>query len=153
MSTIPPLRHRPEDIGPLVRLMLARHSHGEAPPVFKMDAARALFTYSWPLNVRELEQCVAAATVLSEEGVIRRNHLPAAVRAASQSSAPSASPAPFPPQLPLSPEDEATRDVLIAALRETSGNVSETARRLGKARQQIQRWLRRFEIDPTAFQD
>jgi hypothetical protein len=34
---------------------------------------------------------------------------------------------------------------------EAHGNVSEVARLMGKARQQVQRWVRRFGIDPEAF--
>jgi transcriptional regulator of acetoin/glycerol metabolism len=85
-------------------------------------------------------------------GFIRRSNLPKVVGGGSGSAAPGPNPVLSPTLPPLSPEEEATRDALLAALRETGGNVSETARRLGKARQQIQRWLRRFAIDPAAFQ-
>lgn len=51
----------------------------------------------------------------------------------------------------LSAEDRAIREALTTPLRDTRGNVTETARSLGKARQQIQRWLRRFELDPEQF--
>ena len=51
----------------------------------------------------------------------------------------------------LSPEDSAVRDALALALSESGGNVTEAARKLGKARQQAQRWLRRFGMDPLDF--
>jgi len=50
-----------------------------------------------------------------------------------------------------SPEDAALRAVLVAAFAEHGGNVSAVARATGKARMQIQRWMKRFDIDPAAF--
>jgi transcriptional regulator of acetoin/glycerol metabolism len=49
--------------------------------------------------------------------------------------------------------DEALRRELLLRLAETRGNMSEVARAMGKARQQVQRWVRRFGIDPDAFRD
>ena len=145
-----PLRDRPEDLGWLVGTLLARHAAKVAPIQLKLDAARALFAYPFPMNVRELEQCLASALVLADGEPIALLHLPDALRKLhSQPLRPSRAPASPEPE---SAEDRAVRDCLLEALRETGGNVSETARRLGKARQQVQRWLRRFAIDPSRFQ-
>jgi len=43
------------------------------------------------------------------------------------------------------------RQELEELLTANGGNVSAVARVLGKDRVQIQRWLRRFELDPRAF--
>ncbi len=43
------------------------------------------------------------------------------------------------------------RNTLVRLLREHRGNVSEVARVMEKARNQIMRWLKRYEIDPDAF--
>jgi transposase-like protein len=39
----------------------------------------------------------------------------------------------------------------VALLGEHGGNLSATARSMGKARVQIRRWLRRYQIDPLQF--
>ncbi len=145
VQTLPCLRQRPEDIGLLSVALLERHAPGR-PVQLRVDAARALFTYPFPLNVRELEQCLCAALVFAGADAITFRYLPDKLRGAHGSSPPAPLPA-----AALSAEDAVLRNLLVAVLRETSGNVTEAARRMGKARQQVQRWLRRFEQDPLSF--
>lgn len=54
------------------------------------------------------------------------------------------------PPPPLSSRQIDTRERLLWSLRQNGGNISRTAREMGKSRSQIQRWLRRFKIDPHA---
>lgn len=156
VQTLPPLRDRKEDLGLLICRLLARHARG-APAQLRVEAARALFGYPFPLNVRELEQCLSSALVLANGAAIARQHLPERIRGTLHVDRTSVAPAPAPAPahgttLPLrSDEDRELYQTLVSALRDTQGNVSETARRMGKARQQIQKWLRRFGIDPASF--
>ena len=53
----------------------------------------------------------------------------------------------------LTASQQAQRDDLIALFREHRGNVSAVARHLGKARTQVQRWLRRYQLDPRDYQE
>lgn len=77
---VPALRHRPEDIRPLVEHMIARS--GSAIRI--SDDAMALFeSYRWPGNVRELQNVVEQVIWMSGVDVIDVQHLPATVRAAS----------------------------------------------------------------------
>ena len=148
---LPPLRDRREDLGLLVGELLSR-STGGAGTTFARDAARALFRHDWPLNVRELEKCLGAARALASGGLIALEHLPESVRETGpQADEPPNDSPDAEPRAPLSPEDVQRRDELLAILREHEGNVSAVARAMGKARMQIQRWLRRFQIDPDDF--
>ena len=52
---------------------------------------------------------------------------------------------------PLSDADVTRRTELIELLRAHHGNVSAVARQMGVARMQIQRWCRRFHLDPASF--
>jgi transcriptional regulator with GAF, ATPase, and Fis domain len=52
---------------------------------------------------------------------------------------------------PLSAAEEKHRDELAALFREHAGNISAVARTLGKARVQIQRWVKRYGLDPESF--
>lgn len=61
---MPPLRERVEDIAPLVGSILCRLC-GEAHPRLSDDALKALERYSFPGNVRELENILERATALS----------------------------------------------------------------------------------------
>jgi len=45
----------------------------------------------------------------------------------------------------------AHRDELVSLLKEHKGNVTAVARVLGKARVQVQRWMKRYHLRPTVF--
>ena len=120
----------------------------------------------------------ATAVVLARDGLIELDHLPESVRcalaattrpigagsevtSAAQATATPAPSEPTPPgeldpddpadDAPLSEEDRRRREQLIALFRDHGGNVSAVARAMGKARMQIQRWMRRYKIDPESF--
>jgi transcriptional regulator with GAF, ATPase, and Fis domain len=152
---LPPLRERRQDLGLIAEALLARlPTAGVVPVSFTWEAARALFNYDWPLNVRELEQALSAATILSR-GRIDLQHLPAAVRAGPEKTneqEPSSA-AQAKVQEPLSAEDEALRSELLTLFERERGNVAAVARALGKAPMQIRRWAKRFAIEPDRFRD
>ena len=144
---IPPLRDRRPDLGLLIPALLRR----AGAPVgvrFSREAARALFRWSWPHNVRELEKALALAVALAGDGRIELGHLPEVVR-----TAPEPRPDPMAGRTvrPLSEVDVSRRTELIELLRAHHGNVSAVARQMGVARMQIQRWCRRFHLDPASF--
>jgi DNA-binding NtrC family response regulator len=139
--TLPPLRERREDFGLLTAAVLERI--GQPALTFSVEAARALLRYRWPLNVRELDKCLHAAAVLAGGGQVELEHLPEALRQPDDAPPPAAEPKEGP--------DAQRREELVRLLRERGGNVTAVARDMGKARTQVQRWLRRFHIDPLSF--
>ncbi|MGH7907326.1 MAG: sigma-54-dependent transcriptional regulator [Candidatus Binataceae bacterium] len=63
---IPPLRERPQDILPLARHFLAFHASETGRPLtLTADARQALIEYAWPGNIRELENAIERAVVIS----------------------------------------------------------------------------------------
>ncbi|NLB52996.1 MAG: sigma-54-dependent Fis family transcriptional regulator [Syntrophomonadaceae bacterium] len=62
---LPPLRERHEDIIPLAQYFINRYSEKENPSLLGPEAARKLLSYHWPGNIRELENAVKQAVVLS----------------------------------------------------------------------------------------
>ncbi|MBA2487124.1 MAG: sigma-54-dependent Fis family transcriptional regulator, partial [Nitrospira sp.] len=70
--TLPPLRDRSEDIARLAEFFLKRHAYeAKRPGVTLSAAARAALThYPWPGNIRELDNVLARAVVLSPCDVI-----------------------------------------------------------------------------------
>ncbi len=133
---LPPLRERVEDLGILIAALLARHDRALT---FTIEAARALVQHDWPLNVRELEHALGVAAALAEDGRIRLEHLPPALRAPAADAA------------PLAEEDERRRAEIIELLRRHAGNVSAAARELGRSRVALHRWIKRYGIDPDRF--
>jgi transcriptional regulator with GAF, ATPase, and Fis domain len=139
---MPPLRERPEDIGSIIATLLLRFGATDQDEglCFQPKAAFALFSYPYPMNVRELEQALRAAVALASRGEICLEHLPPAIRARAR---------PVPRR--LAPEDAALRARLVELLRQNDGNIMATSRALEKAPVQIRRWCRRFGIDLTEF--
>jgi DNA-binding NtrC family response regulator len=141
---VPALSERREDLGVLVREVLVGLPEAANVKVTP-DAALALVRHDYPFNVRELVYELERAVVISDGGLIQRSHLfPSA-------DAPAHSPNDVPQKANLSPEDAALRDELVRHLGEHGGNVADVARAMGKARMQIHRWLKRFDIDPGVF--
>ncbi|HYV64953.1 MAG TPA: helix-turn-helix domain-containing protein, partial [Myxococcales bacterium] len=143
----PPLRDRREDLGLIVAALLRRH-FAEREVELAADAARALLLYQWPLNVRELERCLQAAVVQAGDRPVELRDFPSAVAASLSERA---TPRPAKP-LDLPEPDLRRRQEIIDALRKNDWNVTATARDLGKARVQLQRWIKRYRIDRSEFQ-
>jgi two-component system response regulator PilR (NtrC family) len=83
---MPPLRERREDVQPLVEALLVRLC-GAQPPSLDRWAMKALETYSFPGNVRELENILERATALCNDDTVALDDLqlaPAAVVTDSQ---------------------------------------------------------------------
>ncbi len=138
VETLPPLAARREDTGTIVAAALRRHAGARAAQVRLSPAAAAqLVRAPWPHNAREVDKVIEAALALARDEpgqadvTIDVAHLP---RPAAED-----------------PDDAALRARLDALLAEHRGNISQVARDLGKARMQIQRWLKRFALDPARY--
>jgi DNA-binding NtrC family response regulator len=135
---IPSLRERPEDILPLASAFIAEFTHGKAR--FSSSVADCLTRYSWPGNVRELRNSMERAVLLSQGELVLPEHLPAKVRAVSE-TAPAAE-----------PQDaqrlgEIERQAIIQTLQKHDFNRTETAKALGISRRALIYKLQRFRAE------
>ncbi len=76
--TVPPLRHRSEDIPELIRFLvekLAKKMNLPKSPTIRTGAITRLMNYSWPGNVRELENLVERELILHPSGPLEFNGL------------------------------------------------------------------------------
>jgi DNA-binding NtrC family response regulator len=128
---LPPLAERRVDLG----AMLAEITPDAT---FAAATIRALLAYAWPRNVRELVRAVERAAALAGTGEITPAHLPDEIATAKFTAPPVAAP-------------DARRDELVALLEKHKGNVSKVAADLGRVRQQVQRWLKRYGLDPERY--
>jgi len=78
MMSIPPLRERKEDIPPLIDHFLNRYAeeNGKAIDGLSREAQDVLLKYDYPGNVRELENIIERAVVISRDEVISVEDLP-----------------------------------------------------------------------------
>src|SRR5207244_1272808 len=79
---LPPLRERTQDIEPLVRGMAARFNTKFRKELFDVskDALAALRAFPWPGNIRQLENAVQQAVLVSAGPLLSREHLPPPLR-------------------------------------------------------------------------
>jgi formate hydrogenlyase transcriptional activator len=76
--SVPPLRQRLEDIGPLANFFLTRHSKNTGIKVTSIanKVLQELKGYSWPGNVRELEHLLERSVLMTTDHVVREVYLP-----------------------------------------------------------------------------
>jgi transcriptional regulator with GAF, ATPase, and Fis domain len=142
---LPTLRERREDLGLLVSTLLRRFALERCDQLrLSAAAARQLLTDPWPMNIRALEKCIAAA-LLSCEGTIETAHLALSSLMTHSPQPASSKPAPAVPQQ-LSDDDAERRGQLVRLLEQHKGNISAVAREMGKDRVQVRRWLRRYGL-------
>jgi len=108
------------------------------------DAAEALLVYPWPDNLRGLARVLRALPTDS----VRFADLPARISAHLKAVAAGA---PSPVAAAQTTRSPPSRDELLAALREHSGNVGAVARQFGRDRKQVYRWIRKHGIDEDAL--
>lgn len=171
--TLPPLHERREDIYELAHHFLKRSAEktGKEVTGFEQAALNRMMHYRWPGNIRELENVVERAVVMTDGNVISLADLPQAVREASPFQRPleTVSPnrldsemSPNPIVLPTGDRGGSfvtppvnreqmkkqnasiEREQLFAALEQTGGNKAEAARLLGMPRSTFYSKLKKF---------
>jgi nitrogen regulation protein NR(I) len=169
---IPPLRERREDVRLLVNYFLKKFARDQetAPKSISGGVIKALEQYHWPGNVRELENIVRRALVVAKGDAILLSDLPNEIAGhapTTSTSAPvSAGPASVgdtggvadvvtlarklfqwarkDPKLKLIPAVE--RELVLQALKETSGNQVQAAKLLGITRATLRKRIEKFGI-------
>ena len=138
--TCPPLSSRSEDIPLIAQSFIRRNAVGTGKKILGLtpEALEAFTRYEWPGNVRELRNAVEYAFVLCQSGGIGIQHLPQRIvhghphrEAACR----------------MDPDCNRDRDALIEVLRQTGGNQSKAAERLGVSRVTVWKRMKRYGID------
>ena len=153
--TMPPLRSRLESLPELVHHFLERASKRVNKSLVGIEerATLAMRQYPWPGNIRELQNIIERAAVLTRDNVIRLENLPVVfAELALQGSADEAG-------ADTSFRGERERHVsqveaglIKRYLRETGGNVSAAARMAGVPRRTFYRMLSRHGLSGADFQ-
>ncbi len=136
---MPSLRDRVEDIPDMARFLLDKL--GDSQVTLAPEAERALCTYAFPGNVRELENTLERALALCEDGHIT---------AADLNLAPALPPADGAPgnKYPLQDYlDQVERAAILEALEQTRHNKTAAARLLGVTFRSLRYRLERLGID------
>src|SRR5207245_1811145 len=127
---LPPLRERPGDIPKLAHAFLQEFSQEMGKPLkgFTPEAMDLMIRYAWPGNVRELRTAVEHAVVLCRGERIGARDLPPALREPV-----AAPPAPAIGVSSLAVQD-AEKELIIRALKQSDGSRTIAAKKLGISR-------------------
>jgi DNA-binding NtrC family response regulator len=142
---LPPLRERTGDVPLLAQGFLREFAKENNKPVtdFTADALEMLMNYSWPGNVRELRTAIEHAVVLCRGEKISARDLPVSVRVGSAAAAAD-------PQRMLARNDltvkEAEKQLIVRALKETKGNRTLAAKKIGMSRRTLHRKLHTYQL-------
>src|SRR5262249_43428471 len=146
-------RDRRDDIPALAAHLLQRHARAGVEG-FTPEALSALVHHDWPGNVRELENAIERALAVADGPRIPLEALPDSRAAATRPRATMAG------ELRLSfreavdlARDRASREYLIALMRELGGNVTAAAERAGVERETLHRLLKRYGIRSDTFKE
>jgi serine/threonine-protein kinase PknK len=146
---VPALRERPGDVEILARHFALRHSAGR-PVRLSRAAIDTLSAYSWPGNIRQLENEIRRALVLTD-GAIGPDQLSTEVREGARTEATRDDGLNVRRRV-----DSLEADLVRAALTRTRGNQTRAAELLGLSRFGLQKMIRRLDIavpSPTALRD
>ncbi len=146
--TLPPLRDRRDDI-PLLATSFLRECARENEKVvtgFTADTMDILQRHNWPGNIRELRTAIEHAVVLCRGERITPRDLPPSVRhGASAAPTPVLAPA-GPGKIELTVK-EAEKQLIIQALKDSGGNRTAAAKRLGMSRRTLHRKLHEYHLE------
>ncbi len=140
---LPPLRERKEDILLLIQHFLDKFNRelGKRIRQVSPEALEVFATYSYPGNIRELQNIIEHAFVCCEDEVIRPQHLPKDIQEQARGTA-----------------DEATavgslrhleRETILKVLEKNGWRYKTSSEQLGISRSTLWRKLRRLKVHPT----
>jgi two-component system NtrC family response regulator len=135
---LPALRERPEDIPSLARHFahILGATAGKRITGFSPEALLAMANYPWPGNIRELQNCVERATIVSSSEVIEESDLPAYLFGSRPLGSPDSGTGTLsdgpgvPPDLDAALA-EVEKAYILAALQQTNGVQAAAAQLMG----------------------
>jgi DNA-binding NtrC family response regulator len=143
---LPALRERAGDVPLLAQNFLREFARENNKRVteFTAEASELLINHSWPGNVRELRTAIEHAVVLCRGERITARDLPPWVRAGAEATTAD-------PTRMLAKNDltvkEAEKQLIIRALKETDGNRTAAARKIGMSRRTFHRKLHTYHLE------
>lgn len=138
---LPPLRERGDDILLLAQSFLTKYSQEYDKKAYNFDALaiKKMLHYKWAGNVRELENRIKRAVIMSQKSLISSEDLG------------------FTDEAPINQEslievvDSVQKKYINMALNRTKGNISQAARELGISRVTLYDLLSRFNIEVNYY--
>lgn len=143
---LPPLRERKSDIPLLADHFIDKFSRANRKSIYRISspAIDLLMRYDWPGNVREMENCIERAALVSNNGVIHAHHMPATLQNAGVVSNGQG-------ETLQAILDNVEREIILEALEASRGNQAKTAKALGVTERVMGLRLKKHGISPKQF--
>jgi len=143
---VPPLRERINDIPGLADQFIAKFNKNNHKKIKRISSSAIdmLMVYHWPGNIRELENCMERACILSVDSVIRSSSLPPTLQTAISSKTKSSG------TLEAMVE-RVEKQMILETLLSTKGNLLKAAELLGITERIMGLRIKKYEIDPKRF--
>jgi DNA-binding NtrC family response regulator len=139
---LPPLRYRMEDIPSLIGHFINKHALKRKDMLIKevsQEAINILMNYSYPGNIRELENIIERAISFANSPIILPTDLPPHLQQMPSQK--------VSPKLKLKEAlADIEKELIWTALQRSGGNISRAAAELGIFRQQLQRKIKQLKI-------
>jgi DNA-binding NtrC family response regulator len=147
---LPPLRERVQDIAPLARAMAARCNTRFKKDLFDISRAAldALENHPWPGNIRQLENCMQQAVLLSSGAELLFEHLPQQIREQAPTGSVAAAPPVHPDSL-MHNREVVERSVIQRALASNGYSRSRAAAALGISRVTLYKKMKKYGLMET----
>ncbi|MDR3301567.1 MAG: sigma 54-interacting transcriptional regulator [Spirochaetaceae bacterium] len=143
---LPPLRERKGDIMLLADYFIERSAEKNGKQIKRISgpAIDLLTSHTWHGNVRELENCIERAVMLSTDMVIHSYHLPPSLQTATSTDTQA--------NMTLEPAlSRLEKEMILEALKLSGGNISAAARDLGISERQMGLRVQHYGINRRTF--
>jgi len=133
---LPPLRERPEDIGPLAEFYLKQFRKKYNRPVTDISSAliKKMQQYNWPGNIRELQHAIERAVILSQEKILQPDDLFLKNSGDQPTTATGFD------------LEDMEKNMIVQALKRFNGNITDAARELGLSRAALYRRMEKYGL-------
>ncbi len=143
---LPLLKDRRSDIMLLADHFTEKYGKSASKPIKRIStpAIELFMSYHWPGNIRELENCIERAVLLSTDGVIHGHHLPPSLQSAESTDT----------QLHETLKtavEKLEKELILDSLKSSRGNKAKAARQLGLTERKMGLRVDKYKIDPDHF--
>jgi len=143
---IPSLRERRDDIPLLVDHFIEKFNKINGTQINRIttSALDMLMVYSWPGNIRELENCIERACILSTDKVIHNYNLPPSLQTADSTNTSAKGGM-------IYTVEQVEKQLIREALTSTQGNIAKAAESLKITERMLGTRLKKYNIEAWRF--
>lgn len=143
---IPSLRERRDDIPPLVDHFIEKFNKENHTKIKRIttSALEMLMIYKWPGNIRELENCIERACILSTDNVIHSYNLPPSLQTADSTNT-------LAKGGMMYTVEQVEKQLIREALTSTRGNIAKAAENLSVTERMLGTRLKKYSIDAWRY--